>query len=37
MQMWDPHGLIAAVFLIFLAYLPFPLLARFRTTKSAAE
>lgn len=37
MQMWDPHGLIAAVLLIFLAYLPFPLLARFRATKSAAE
>ncbi len=28
---------VVAVLLIFLAYLPFPLLARFRTTKSAAE
>lgn len=37
MQLWDPHGLIAAVILIFLAYLPFPVLARIRARKSDAE
>lgn len=37
MQVWDPHGLIAAVLLIFLAYLPFPLIARLRATEPAAE
>ena len=37
MQLWDPHGLIAAVLLIFLAYLPFPLAARLRAKKPAAE
>lgn len=37
MQLWDPHGLIAAVILIFLAYLPFPVIARLRARKSDAE
>lgn len=37
MQTWDPHGLIVAVLLIFLAYLPFPVIARLRATKPAAE
>ncbi|ABS63329.1 major facilitator superfamily MFS_1 [Parvibaculum lavamentivorans DS-1] len=33
MQLWDPHGLIAAILLIFLAYLPFPIVARLRARK----
>jgi hypothetical protein len=33
MQLWDPHGLIAAIALIFLIYLPFPLVAALRTRK----
>lgn len=37
MQAWEPHGLIAAVLLIFLAYLPFPLAARIRARKPVAE
>ena len=37
MQLWDPHGLIAAVVVIFLAYLPFPLVARLRAGKPHAE
>ncbi|MBO6634375.1 MAG: MFS transporter, partial [Parvibaculum sp.] len=37
MQAWDPHGLIAAVVLIFFAYLPFPIFARIRARKSDAE
>ncbi|HAC57933.1 MAG: hypothetical protein CMI62_08625 [Parvibaculum sp.] len=37
MQLWEPHGLIAAVLLIFLAYLPFPLAARIRARKPVAE
>ncbi|MEP2827678.1 MFS transporter [Parvibaculum sp.] len=37
MQVWDPHGLIVAVLLIFLAYLPFPVIARLPARKSAAE
>lgn len=37
MQLWDPHGLIAAVLLIFLAYLPFPVIARMRARKYAVD
>lgn len=37
MQLWDPHGLILAVVLIFLAYLPFPLIARLRAKQPDAE
>ncbi|MBX3445147.1 MAG: MFS transporter [Parvibaculaceae bacterium] len=37
MQLWDPHGLIAAVVLIFLAYLPFPIIARMRAKQPDAE
>ena len=37
MQVWDPHGLIVAVVVIFLAYLPFPILARIRARKPDAE
>lgn len=37
MQLWDPHGLILAVVLIFLAYLPFPLIARVRAKQPDAE
>lgn len=37
MQLWDPHGLIAAVVLIFLAYLPFPVIAQLRAKKPDAE
>lgn len=37
MQLWDPHGLIAAVLLIFLAYLPFPIMARLRVKNSAVD
>jgi MFS family permease len=37
MQLWDPHGLIAAVVVIFLAYLPFPLIARLRAKQPDAE
>lgn len=33
MQLWDPHGLIAAIAFIFLIYLPFPLVARLRAKK----
>ncbi|PKQ09912.1 MAG: hypothetical protein CVT73_00250 [Alphaproteobacteria bacterium HGW-Alphaproteobacteria-12] len=33
MQLWNPHGLIVAVLLIFLAYLPFPLVAWLRARK----
>jgi len=27
MQVWDRHGLIAVALLVFLAYLPFPVIA----------
>lgn len=37
MQLWDPHGLIAAVVVIFLAYLPLPLIARLRAKQPDAE
>ncbi len=36
-QLWDPHGLILAVVLIFLAYLPFPLIARLRARQCDAD
>ena len=35
MQLWDPHGLVLAVVLIFAAYLPFPVIAWLRTKKSS--
>lgn len=37
MQLWDPHGLIAAITFIFLIYLPFPLVTRFRAKRQDAE
>ena len=36
MQLWDPHGVILAVCLIYLLYLPFPLIAWFRGSAGSA-
>ena len=35
MQVWDPHGLVLAVCLIYLIYLPFPLVAWLRSGTAA--
>ncbi|MDE1173179.1 MAG: MFS transporter [Parvibaculaceae bacterium] len=36
MELWHPHGLIAAVILLYLAYLPFPLIA-WRRERAATD
>ena len=37
MQIWDPHGLILAMCIMFLAYLPFPLVTWLRNSEASAK